>query len=89
MSSGVISISPEEAETAKRIIQEQSEIAKEAIRRVRNSPNMLSSWQGNRRRRFDEAVVSDMQQLEQAIAMVDQAAERIQMAITRFVEADS
>ena len=84
-----IRINTEEAEATKRMVQEQSENAKEAIRRVRNSPNMLSSWRGNRRRRFDEAVVADMQKLEQAITLVDQAAQRIQDAIQRFIEADS
>ncbi|RME60529.1 hypothetical protein D6779_02040 [Candidatus Parcubacteria bacterium] len=83
-----IGINTEEAENTKRMIQEQSEVAKDAIRRVKNSPNMLSSWRGNRRRRFDEAVVADMQKLEQAITLVDQAAQQIQEAIQRFVEAD-
>jgi hypothetical protein len=89
MSGDIKSISIQEAEAAKKMIRDQSEIAKEAIRRVRHSPDMLPNWQGNRRRRFDEAVVSEMQKLEQVIAMVDQAAECIQIAITRFVEADS
>jgi len=84
-----IGINTEEAAATMRMIREQSRIAREAIHRVRNSPDMLSSWRGNRCRAFDEAVMADMQRLEQAMAMVDEAAQRIQKAIQDFIEIDN
>jgi len=86
--SDVISISIEEARAAMRTIQEQSEIAKEAIRKVKSSPNMVPSWRGNRRNRFEEEVVAHMQQLERAAQMIDQSADRINQAMISFMRAD-
>lgn len=88
MTSDIISISPEEAQAAMRTIREQSEMAKDAIRKVKSSPNMVPSWRGKRRNEFDETVVPDMQKLEQAAQMIDQAAERINQAMVNFLRAD-
>ena len=82
------SIDTEEAASAMRMINEQSTIAQEAIARVKNSPSQVPTWQGNRRQQFDEAVQEDMRRLDQAVQLIDQAAERIRVAIERFSAAD-
>jgi len=48
----------------------------------------LTHWQGNRRRQFDSQVVSDMQQLQNATLMIDEAAKKIRDAIQSFTQAD-
>lgn len=55
MTSDIKSISIQKAEAAKMMFRDQSELAKEAIRKVRLSPEMLPNWKGNRRRRFDDS----------------------------------
>jgi len=69
-------------------ISTESEKAKEAVRNVMRSPDRLTHWQGNRRRKFDSQVVSDMQRLQNAILMIDDAAKEIRKTIQFFIDAD-
>lgn len=84
----IIGIDPEEADGVKQYIIAQGDQAKSAVKNIQNSPSRLASWEGKRRRLFDETVVADMHALQQAMDTIDGAARRIQDAITAFVVAD-
>jgi hypothetical protein len=83
------SIDTEEAARVKKMIMEQSEIAKSAIRKVKNCPQELTSFKGDRANRFQTDTNAQMQKLESAITVVDEAATALQNAISAFVNADS
>jgi hypothetical protein len=85
---GFKGIDTEEATVAKQLIMDQSSIAKDAIKQVKESPTRLPSWKGNLKQRFEESVQEDMRKLDQATVLIDEAAERIRTAIERFSAAD-
>ncbi len=82
------SIDTEEADRVMKSISLESEKAKEAVKKVMRSPDQLVHWQGNRRRRFDNQISMDMQKLQNAVMMIDDAAKRIREAIIAFRSAD-
>lgn len=88
MSSDIISISPEEARTAVKTISDQSAIAQEAVQRVKNSPSLVPNWRGNRRQEFEERVVEDMQRLNEATKLIEDAATRVRTAMVELMRAD-
>ena len=88
MSSTFKSIDTEEADRVMRSITQESEKAREAVRNVMKSPDQLTRWQGNRRRQFDAQVAADMQKLQNAIIVIDEAAKKIREAIISFTNAD-
>ena len=86
---GIKSLDTDEADQIQKMIMDESEKAKQAVRNVMNSPQRFTHWQGNRRRRFDQQVAVDMQQLQNAITMIDEAANKIKAAIIAFEQADT
>jgi hypothetical protein len=85
---GIKSIDTDEAERVKKMINDQSAIAKDAIRKVKNCPQELSNFKGHRADTFRDQTNSEMQKLESAIAVIDEAASALQAAITAFINAD-
>lgn len=83
------SLDTEEANQVQQMIMDESDKAKQAVRNVMNSPQRLTRWQGNRRRKFEQQVADNMRQLENAMTMIDEAARRIKEAIVAFTEADN
>ncbi len=88
MSTNYKSIDIQEAESVARLITLESEKAREAIRNVMKSPERLTHWQGNRRRQFDSQIAVDMSKLQNAIVLIDDAANKIKLAIESFIGAD-
>jgi uncharacterized protein YukE len=88
MSDSIKSIDTEEANRVMRAITQESGKAREAVQNVMKSPDQLVHWQGNRRRQFDSQVAADMQKLQNAIIMIDDAANKIREAINSFTNAD-
>jgi uncharacterized protein YukE len=82
------SIDTEEAEQIQKMIMDESEKAKQSVQNVMNSPQRFTRWEGNRRRKFEQQVSVDMQQLKNAMAMIDDAAKKINQAIVAFTNAD-
>jgi len=70
------------------LIFQEIEKAREVVQNVMRSPDQLTRWQGNRRRQFDSQVAADMQKLQNAIIMIDDAANKIREAINSFTNAD-
>ena len=84
----IVGIDFDEAAQVRGMINSQSELAKEAITKVINSPQSLVSWRGKRKSEFETFVQNDMANLKNAIQMIDDAARKIDTAIQEFMRAD-